>query len=343
MRGMRLAAGLTFLLLLAVRAQSQVLVCRASSVSAPMRLEGLAEPAGEIVLSCSGGTPLSAVTINLTLLAPVNITNRLMGPDTLDVKLDVNAGSGFVPAGVAALWMPPAGVAFNGLSFQLSASGAATLRIGNLRLAAGQFPSSLAGQPVRISIASGGQGPLAVDIPQVVVGNLSHGLLAATSTLQILCTGSRLPDTPTFSNLIAAGTRFASTRLTEGSADAFRPKGPNDDTGTRFLVQYSGFPPGARLFVPEVVAGSSAIEPTAGGDLGLPPSSGKYAPAATGSLLLARVAGADSGGAGGRPVYRPGPPGSGVVSFDAVSEVPLSGGAGFVVYEVMDASPLLRE
>jgi len=44
-----------------------------------------------------------------------------------------------------------------------------------------------------------------------------------------------------------------------------------------------------------------------------------------------------------RDRYVPGPAGSGTVSFDAVSEVSLSGGSGYVVYEVVDSSPLLRE
>ncbi len=44
----------------------------------------------------------------------------------------------------------------------------------------------------------------------------------------------------------------------------------NADTGTRIIVQYSGFPAGAQLFVPTVVAGSDATQPTAGGDLGCP-------------------------------------------------------------------------
>jgi len=323
--------------------QSSWLICRAGGVPAAIRTEGLTEPLGAIVLDCSGGPPLAVVNTNLTLLAPANVTNRLTGTDTVDVKLEVDSGSGFAPVNVAATWTPPATVSFNGLSFPLSASGSVALRISNLRIAAREIPASLAGQPVRVSIAGGGHSPLSLDNPQVVVGYLSEGVLAATSTTQVVCTGSRLPETLSFSNLLAAGTRFASTRLTEGTADSLRKKGPHEDHGTRFLVQYSGFPAGARLFVPDVIAGSSAVEPTAGGDLGWPASGGKYAPTTSGSLLLARVAGADASGAGGAPVYLPGPPGSGTVSFDAVSEVSLSGGSGYVVYEVVDASPLVRE
>ncbi len=324
-------------------AQAASLTCRTSGTPVPIRWEGLAEPVGDVVLNCAGGLPLAQITTNLTVMAPVNVTNRLTGLDTVDARVEVDTGGGFVPLNTPGTYMPPAAVAFNGLSFRLSASGSALLRITNLRLAVHQLPAALIGQPVRVLIASSGQNPLALDNPQVIVGVLARGLLSAASATQILCTGSRLPETLTLTNLIAAGTRFATTRLTEGFASAFRPRKPGDDAGTRFLVRYSGFPAGARLFVPEVIAGSSAVQPTSAGDLGWPVSGGKYAPSPGGSLLLARVLGADSNGIGGTPVYLPGPPGSGTVSLSSVSEVYLSRGAGYVVYEVVDASDVVRE
>ena len=54
-------------------------------------------------------------------------------------------------------------------------------------------------------------------------------------------------------------------------AGAFQNKDTTTDSGTRVLVRYSNVPAGARIFVPDVIAGSSAVEPTSGGDLGLPP------------------------------------------------------------------------
>jgi len=323
--------------------QTYVVSCVASAVPALVRAEGLAEPLGEIVLSCTGGAPLAMVATNLTLFAPVNVTNRLGAGDTVDVNLTIDTGSGPAPAPVPAVLASPSSVAFNGLSFRLSAGGAAALRISNLRAAVHQLPASLVGQPIQVFLAAGGQSPLAISNSQIAVGLPATGLMASSSSTQVVCTGSRLPDTITFSNLVAAGTRFATTRLTEGAADAFRKKGAGDDAGTRIMVRYSGFPAGARLFVPDVIAGSSAVQPTAGGDMGWPASGGSYAASTTGSLVLARVANADASGAGGVPVFQPGPPGSGVVSFDAVSEVFLASGAGYVVYEVMDAAASLRE
>jgi hypothetical protein len=41
-------------------AQSSLLICRTSGVPGAIRMEGLTEPAGAILLSCSGGLPTAA-------------------------------------------------------------------------------------------------------------------------------------------------------------------------------------------------------------------------------------------------------------------------------------------
>ena len=63
----------------------------------------------------------------------------------------------------------------------------------------------------------------------------------------------------------------------------------NADSGERIVVTYSGLPQGAGCFVPDVVAGSDAVQPTGAGDFGVAASGGQYAPGGNGSLLLARV------------------------------------------------------
>jgi len=95
--------------------------------------------------------------------------------------------------------------------------------------------------------------------------------------------------------------------------------------------------------VPTVIAGSDAVQPTSGGDLGLPASGGKYAPSVNGTLLLSVVQYNDANGAHGTPLYTPGAIGSGTVSLDSMSEVALYNGAGAAVYEVMDANPNVQE
>jgi len=314
--------------------------CNAVSTAALLRAEGLTEPLGDIVLNCTGGAPLGTITTTLTVFAPVNITNRLHSDQTVDVKLEVDGGSGFQPSPTPATLISPSAVAFNGVTLRFSSGGTAALRIRNLRIAAHQLPASLSGHPVQVYIGASG---LSITGSQASAGISVSGLLASSYMSRVPCAGSPLPETITFSNLIRAGTRSTSIRLTEGAASSFRAREAGEDNGTRFLVRYAGVPAGARLFVPDVVAGSSALQPTAAGDMGAPAGGGRWAPSATGSLLLARVAGADSSGAGGTPTYRPGGPGSDPLSFDSVSEVALAGGAGYVVYEVLDANPLIQE
>jgi uncharacterized protein (TIGR03437 family) len=190
---------------------------------------------------------------------------------------------------------------------------------------------------------------VALSNSQLGLGQPTHGLYVAL-TGDLVCTqaGSPLPqNTASFASFIASEATFTSTRVTEGYASSFAPKSdPQNfgaDTGTRILVQYSGFPAGARIFVPTVVAGSDATQPTAGGDLGLTVSGGKYTPGPSSSLLLSFVPYTDANGAGGSPVYLPRLPGSGTVTLDSMSEVTLTNGSGVAVYEVVDANSSIQE
>ena len=93
--------------------------------------------------------------------------------------------------------------------------------------------------PVTASLSSN----LAVDQSQLVVAysQARYALLTCPST-GISCYGSPVPDTLDLPSLFAAGTAFASTRVTEGFATAFEARAAGADTGTRFLVKYTGFP-----------------------------------------------------------------------------------------------------
>jgi uncharacterized protein (TIGR03437 family) len=239
-------------------------------------------------------------------------------------------------------------LAFNGVSLTLSSTGSVTLTVAGLRGAANllDFDPS---KSMQVSIALNASTGLTLNNTLLVVGQPLHGLYVAFSG-DLVCTqaGSPLPqNTASFASFIASGATFTSTRVTEGYANSFAPKSDpqnlNADTGTRILVQYSGFPAGARIFVPTVVAGSDATQPTAGGDLGLATSGGKYTPGSSSSLLLSLVPYADSNGAGGSPVYLPGLPSSGTVTLDSMSEVTLTNGSGVAVYEVVDANSSIQE
>ena len=341
----KLSTVLLLLLLAAGLGYSQnSLVCIPSAVPALVHSEGLAERMGDVVLSCSGGKPGVTITGNLTVFMTVNDTNKLGANNTVDAQLSVDTGTGPSPSNVTAQLAMPNAIVFNGLSFILPASGSVTLRITNLRGDANELPgnqTATAQQPITAFVSFSSPSSLAVSNNQFTVAFAQPGLLTESPSSGVRCSGSPLPSKVNLANLFAAGTAFFSTRVTEGFASSFQPKDTFSDTGTRIMVRYSGFPANASLFVPDFVAGSSAVTPTAGGDLGLTPSGGQYSPSATGSLLLIRVTGADANGAGGMPAFPV--PGMGTSTFTSVSEVPISNGSGNVVYEVVDANPAVQE
>ena len=288
---------------------------------------------GNLILNCSGYNSGATVSGNLQVSLPVAITNRLgTNNQTTDVVVSANLGSGYVP-------LPATGqinnqsILLSGISFTVPASGSFSLQVSNLRAAAYLLgATSSAPQPINAQISF----PVPLSQTTAVVAMAQPGLLATLYDQgEITCTGSPLPATLTVSSLFAAGTNFASARLTGGFPGAFQPKGVGDDTGTRLLIQYSGFPAGAQIYVPTLVAGSDAAVPTSGGDMGLPQAAGQYVPG-SGTLLLEVVPYADSTGLGGAPVAAP--TGSGPLTLDAVTPVSLTNGSGYVVYEVVDSS-----
>ncbi len=317
------------------------LLCTPSATPAQVRYEGITEEVGSILLTCTGGIPSFVVTGNLTFFLNVNVTNKLAANNSLtDVLLTIDTGSGPTPVTVPALPFGNNAVAFNGVSFTVPASGNVNIELSNLRADATQFGTTPE-QSIMATVAFSGTPGLAIsNNSEVVVGITQIGLLATVASGGVTCTGSPLPGLLNISNLFAVETSFFSTRLTEGFASAFQVKDAFSDTGTRFMVSYSNFPADAQLFVPDYVAGSDAVVPTSGGDLGLLASGGSYAPSAAGSLLLILVWGADQNGAGGSMMF-PKPPF--LTPFNAVTQVPLTNGAGTVVYEVADTNPNVRE
>ena len=70
--------------------------CVATAVPALVRLEGIAERIGDVVLNCTGGTPNGLVRGDIRVISfGGNITNKLnTTTNTLDAVLTVNTGSG---------------------------------------------------------------------------------------------------------------------------------------------------------------------------------------------------------------------------------------------------------
>lgn len=316
-------------------------VCTTNATPPLVRAEGLTERIGDILLTCTG-TPGNTINANITISLNTNITNRVSSASTLmGIVFTIDSGSGPQPFVNPPLYFTPTALTYQGVSITFSSQGTADLLFQGIRANATGVPLQ-ASIVASISINNAG---LALNSSQIVVGTTRRGLFA-TYGFALICaqTGSPLPQTVDFSHLIAAGTAFSSTRITEGFGDAFQPRSGwenfNADSGERILVQYSGFSSDSQVYVPDVIAGSDTIQPTSAGDFGLPVSGGAYAPSASGSLLLARVNGASSSGAGGSPVYTPGAPGSGSVTFNTVTQIPIaSDGSAYVVYEVVDANP----
>ncbi len=316
---------------------SSLALCQVTTSPLPVRSEGLTERMGDIVLRCSGAAPGSLFSGNLTLSFPVTVTNRLDANNlTHDAVFSVDLGSGEVPTGIAGQ-VSGNSISFNGISYTAPPSGNINLRISHVRAAMNQLGLTSA-IPAQITASLSTQ--LAVDKSQLVVAYAQRGLLSSMSSTGISCYGSSVPDTLNLPNLFAAETALASTRVTEGFATAFEARAVGDDTGTRFLVNYTGFPATAHLYIPDAVAGSGALQPTSGGDMNLPQAVGQYLPG-SGALVLVRVMGADATGAGGFGVVAP--QGAGPFTLGSVSEVLLSNGSGYAVYEVAAANPNVVE
>lgn len=318
-------------------------VCTTTAAPVIMRAEGLTERIGDILYTCSGA-PSSQLTVNLSVQLNTGITNRLSSGNTVTGPvLTVDNGSGPQAVTVQPILQSPNNLIWNGVPLQYSAQGKLTIDIAYIRANATGLPAG--GQIVaQLSMSSGS---LLITQSSLVVGAAELGLYASYSS-QLICaqSGSPLPSSTGFANWLLAGTAFASTRITEGYAGSFAPlsfSDPTAGTGTRFIARYSGFPAGARLFVPAVIAGSDAAQPTAGGDMGVPASGGAFAPSAGGSLILELIAGADANGAGGGFVYAPGAIESQAMSFDRVTELQISNGSAYAVYEVISSNPFTEE
>jgi uncharacterized protein (TIGR03437 family) len=321
-------------------AAAQPNACSTVSATTIVRAEGLAERIGDIVFNCTGA-PNGTLSVNLSVQLNTSVSNRISSGNVLTgIVLTVDSGSGPQAVTVEPLLLSSSSIAWNGVPLTYSAQGALTIRIADIRVNA-------AGVNVNGPIIAtlGQSGSLLITQSALVVGVSQTSLYVGTSG-DLICAqnGSPLPGNPGFASLILEGTAFTSTRMTEGFSGAFSPRSAaanlNADTGTRFIVRYFGFPQAAQLFVPNMIAGSDAVQPTAGGDFGLPASGGAYAPTLNGSLLLALVSGADSTGAGGSLAYTPG---SGTVTFDAVTQLQIVNGGAFAVYEVVDSNQFTVE
>ena len=120
---------------------------------------------------------------------------------------------------------------------------------------------------------------------------------------------------------------------------ALAPQDPTATNGVRIIVQLSGYPAGAQLYVPNALVGNSGSIPTSGGEFGSSVAGSSYVPSAN-QLLLSLVTGADINGAGGTLLY---PAPVAAQSFTGMTQLTVSGGSAYAVYEVVDHNSFVLE
>lgn len=328
-------AVLSALLCLTASAQTTSQCTTAGTAAVVVASNGLAEKLGNIVLSCTGGSSGSSVIGELFVTLNTNITN----------SLDVNGN----PQNIS---ITSAGAAVTATTPILSSAN--TLQIANFSYvvpAPNTLPVNITISGLRGSVASIQNGlPGVVSATLFGVGvniagtsvDLGIGAVTLQSSTQnngIPCAGSPLPSTTDFPTFISAGTTSSAVRVTEAALGAFAPQDPTATNGVRIIVQLSGYPTGAQLFVPNALVGNSGSIPTAAGEFGSTVAGGSYVPSAN-QLLWSLVVGADRNGAGGTLVY-PAPVAG--QSFTSMTQLTVTNGSAYAVYEVVDHNPYVLE
>jgi uncharacterized protein (TIGR03437 family) len=302
--------------------------CSANSTTVPTHVEGLAERVGDITVSCTGGTAGSTVSLSVFVTLNTNVTNRTdTGGNVLGITLAGASGMARLTSATTLNISP--------LNYTVPVVPATpvTITISGIRAA---IATAANGSPMPFITASVvGIGASFPPLISLTVANSISTLLASTLSNGVPCNGSPLPANNTdFSAFLAAVTNYSTVRITEASPGAFTLINAGADTGLRIRVNLSGYGSAARIFAPDFIAGNSGTIATSAGGFGTTAAAGTYTPG-TSQFLLGRITGANAGGAGGALV-RPKP--AVATALADVSEIVMSGGAGFIVYEVLDSN-----
>jgi uncharacterized protein (TIGR03437 family) len=313
--------------------------CNPSATPAVIRSEGVTEPIGQILLICGGGTAGAQVTMSASVTVNATVTNRVSSAGLVDAVISVETSTGF-QALASVTTLTGNTVTFQNVNVALTNSGTAQIAISNIRV-----DGSRAGANISATVFL--QGVAQESTASLSVGTVKPSWLASfTTPLKGSATATPFPDNRGLvSSFFAAASPVATTRVSEIMPGGFVPAGTGRnigaDTGDRFVCTYSGLPPGAGIYVPQLIAGYDSSEPTAAGQFGFGPSSGTYLRTASGSLLLAMVQGADQNGAGGTPVTTGASLGTGFALLDTAVSLPVVSRTARVVYEVVDVNPAI--
>ncbi len=311
--------------------------CNLTSVPTPMLAGGLAEPLGDLVLSCSFGAPGSAVQGLLLLAVDEKLANRIDAQGHL-LGLTVSVGD-TMPApipGAVATTQDGQGVIISGIDANFDALGNLTLRVGGLRAATAakaQAALGFAGTPY-----------LNIHPQAVTAGRGVDSFLTTTPDTLLQPNYGGLVGLD-LSPVIAKMDPNLTVRVTESDMAALHPKLGLDTTGTRLSVRFPGFPQGSRIFAPDAIAGSNAATPTTSGWFGSAPNPGSYVLSTPSlpTLLLVRVKTPATDGTGGTLAWQPAAGTNSLAGLPIQEADYLPDGSPIFIYEVADANPLVQE
>lgn len=331
----RFLMGLAMLAAMSVPAQALV-QCSLTAVPLQTSSEGLAEPVGDVVLRCSGGAAGGTLTGTLQISLSRRVANYIDAPTGRfgGITLSQEVVSGFFSVLPVSPRLANNSVVFEGLNLTMSPQGTFGLKISGLRAEAG-------GTTFAVLQFTGNEQLLVTNF-QTIVAYSQPGLFSTTLGAVSSTAGPMTPTYLDFSNMVASQAPVATVRVTEGFASAFVPWRMDQyiTNGTRVLVKLTGVPDRSRVIMPDAVAGSTALQPTASGTMGGGPTPGLYDPTGPRAFLLVRVDGALADGSGGFANWIAG---VGPQTLFGVRDVTVSGGTAWAVYQVMDANPSLVE
>jgi uncharacterized protein (TIGR03437 family) len=306
--------------------------CTTSAINALVHPEGLAEKVGDVTLTCSGGSGAVVTPTLYVGLQNANITNIFDSTGGVGITVSLNT----IPIS-ATVTVNGQTIVVSGLSFSVPSGGQAQVTVSGIRASVASVPGLA---PVTANVGATGLN-VSSSLLTVATPSPTASIYSSFLSSPVPCNGSPLPPvaTPSLTDFVN-GTSFSTLRVSEGWQDAFTKRDTSLPNGTRVIVSLSGYPAGARIFVPDVVVGNTGSVQTSAGAFGVYAGSGYYAPFSN-QLLLSRVAQADATGTGGNPILATAP--ASLTPFGNMSEIALSGGAALLVYEVIDSSALVRE
>ena len=321
-----------------VPAMAQVPVCNVYSVANNVHAEGITERLGDLRVTCTG-SPGGSVSLNIFVGLNVNITNKVDTNGNLDAIVSVDTGGGFTPLPVNVQLSNAQSVSLLGIRFTMPPNGTAAVRLSNLRGSIASLVGNGGIQAVLANVA--GTGATFNISPVLALSTPTTSIYASFLNNGVPCIGNPIPATFDLPGLNTASNYASALRVSEGFGNSFAAARPGDTNGTRIIVKISGYPSGARVFVPDALVGNSGSNATTVNAFGYTVQLGIYTPGGDAAqLLLTRVDGADANGAGGTGVI---PLPNQETTFSSAYEVKLVNGAATIVYEVLDANANARE